>query len=304
MEIRDQTSSDASSGADSDRCNLCGSSDFKPLFMISTYRHVRCSGCGLVFVHPRPDDTVERNVRIYGRDNEAYAHVPRQLASASVEEVRASIRPTRRHTAQLRRFEPYRKAGRLLDVGCSYGRFLVAAQAVGWDACGVELAPETYEAATALGFDVWNGTIETAPFEPHSFDAVRINQVIEHVPDPMSFVRAASALVRPGGLMMLATINFESWSEAFLGPRWRHLGTEANGHIYFFSPATLASYMEQCGMRPIRTETAGVRIVSQKPPTKFMRRVVKLVERLLNQIAQLVGRGGRITVWAEAVDST
>ena len=78
---------------------------------------------------------------------------------------------------------------RLLDVGCSSGAFLEAAQGMGIAARGVEPAPSAAASAREKGLDVVTGTLDRAGFEPGSFDAVTLCEVIEHLQDPLSLAR-------------------------------------------------------------------------------------------------------------------
>ena len=103
-------------------------------------------------------------------------------------------------------------AGRdVLDVGCNTGygtiRFVPVAKRV----VGVDVSPRAIEAARERAVDGRPEFIQTSgfelPFPDASFDLVTSFQVLEHVPDPLVFLRELARMLRPGGLAILATPN-------------------------------------------------------------------------------------------------
>ncbi|MDH5307918.1 MAG: class I SAM-dependent methyltransferase, partial [Myxococcales bacterium] len=196
--------------------------------------------------------------------------------------------------------EPFRQSGALLDVGCAGGDFLVAARQRGWKTAGVEVARENAAvAAEILGLDVWNGRLEDAAFPADAFDVVRANQVIEHLQDPRSFAREMIRVLRPGGALLVTTINFASATRAVLGTRWNYLGSAHNGHISLFTPGTLRHLLDELGCTVQRTDTLGFRLANPGSGAgSLLRRPRKLAEKALGALLCPLGLGGRIRVLA------
>lgn len=98
---------------------------------------------------------------------------------------------------------------RVLDVGCGAGAFLDLARAEGFETHGLESNPLAVEASRSKGHTVFAGyTAEFAREHPTArFDLVTAFQVLEHVPDPVSFLREAAALARPGGGVVIGVPN-------------------------------------------------------------------------------------------------
>jgi SAM-dependent methyltransferase len=92
---------------------------------------------------------------------------------------------------------PFRRRGRLLDVGCGTGQ-LLAVWSVQQDSCvGVEPSREVAVAARErTGLDIRPGTLFDHEFPPESFDVVTISHVLEHVPDARALLRRVSNLLR------------------------------------------------------------------------------------------------------------
>jgi SAM-dependent methyltransferase len=129
------------------------------------------------------------------------------------------------------------RRGRLLEIGCSAGLFAELARASGWDVLGVE--PSRWladRAAERLGGGVLCNFFEEVALDPCSFDVVCFWDVLEHVPDPQTFLAKAVAALRPGGVLALNVPNIRSWIALLLGRRWPLL---LPGHLFFFSPASL-----------------------------------------------------------------
>jgi methionine biosynthesis protein MetW len=110
---------------------------------------------------------------------------------------------------------PPREGARLLDLGCSDGRWtLEVARHIGTtDVHGVEMLEERAAEARDRGIDAIVADL-SEPLEAYgdaSFDVVHSNQVIEHVRDTDCFLREIRRLLRPDGYALLSTNNLSSW---------------------------------------------------------------------------------------------
>jgi len=102
----------------------------------------------------------------------------------------------------------------LLDVGCGGGLIAEPMRRLGFEVTAVDASSENIGTARAhaqtMGLDIAYraATVEQLEAEGAGpFDVVLTMEVIEHVADPEAFVRACSRLVKPGGLMIVATLN-------------------------------------------------------------------------------------------------
>ena len=156
---------------------------------------------------------------------------------------------------------PFRKGGRLLEIGCGSGHYLALMRMLGWRICGIEPDPVAAElAAKIAGCVVHVGTVEDAPFEPGSFDAVVSNHVIEHVYDPRSFVSSAARLLAKDGLLAVQTPNFQSLGHRLFGADWFSL--DPPRHHCLFTSNSLRGLFENTGML-CRVRTTTITAVSR-----------------------------------------
>ncbi len=129
------------------------------------------------------------------------------------------------------------------------------AQASGWDAYGIELSTWAVAEAQRRGLRVWEGTqASLAAQRLPPFDVITMWDVIEHFDDPLAELRQAHALLKPGGMMVIHTMNVDSLTARLMGGRWPWL---MSMHIHYFSPKTLAQMAARAGFRPTHQHTEG-----------------------------------------------
>jgi SAM-dependent methyltransferase len=105
----------------------------------------------------------------------------------------------------------------VLDVGCGVGLLLDEARR-GSRTQGVELSDWGVRRARHLGLDVFQCDLEEAGFDPGSFDAVFMIDVLEHLADPVRTLVKVSQVLRPGGVFCLVTPDAASAAAAGEGP--------------------------------------------------------------------------------------
>jgi SAM-dependent methyltransferase len=148
-------------------------------------------------------------------------------------------------------------AARVLDVGCMYGYLLEEAKARGVkEATGVELSAGPAKAASANGLDVFCGTIEDfAAKGTGKYDLVVAQHVLEHVPDPASFLRCARDLLTPTGRLCICVPNYDARARKVFRESWGWYQVPV--HLHHFGSRGLASLLEENGFAIEQTERRG-----------------------------------------------
>src|SRR3954447_8992271 len=136
---------------------------------------------------------------------------------------RRFVQSERKLTQVVRRLNKSSPEVRLLDVGCSSGALVAAAQTLGFIAQGVEPAPRAAAAAQVAGLNVRQGLLEEAAYPAESFDAVTLFEVVEHVREPLPLLKEAYRVLAPRGLVLIGTGNTASWTARAMGARWEYL---------------------------------------------------------------------------------
>ena len=152
------------------------------------------------------------------------------------------------------------KGKQVLDVGCGGGILADAMARQGAQVLGIDLATKALKVAQlhaleadTQGVDYREISAEALALEkPASFDVVTCMEMLEHVPDPSSVVRACATLVKPGGHVFFSTINrnAKAFLFAIVGAEYV-LGLLPRGtHEYakFVKPSELAAYCRNTGL--------------------------------------------------------
>lgn len=265
-------------------CNLCGRDDYLVRFPAtadsdslsvdafrcthSGYGHhpqiVECRHCGLVYANPR-----------WSTDEVLSAYTAVQDDTYVEERLGREI-TFRHHLRQMERITGPAGGRRLLDVGAYIGVFVEMAAAVGWRAEGVE--PSEWAAAEAQqrGLAVQAGTLDSANLSPESFDVVTMWDVIEHLSDPAGELARARRFLRPGGWLVVHTMDIDAPIARLMGARWPWL---MDMHLYYFGRHTLSRMLTDNGYE----------VVWQGPQGRYLRLgyLASRVEGMQNGLGRL-----------------
>lgn len=187
--------------------------------------------------------------------------------------------------------EPWRKTGRVFEVGSGPGLFVRHALDAGWRAEGCDISAVAGEyAKQKLGVELRIGRIEDLTLEPNAYDAILFNNVMEHIARPMDVLKQLTAGLRPGGVMFLQTLNAQCLSLRFQPTGWLYYGS---GHLQIPTLVSMKLYFQHTGLKPIRTETHGFRSSALVDRAKTRRQRV-LFDKLMAGIAARMRRGHRV----------
>ena len=238
------------------RCPLCEADDFDVRYgstlveEIDPQRHytstsrefgrfgriVQCRSCSIVYMNPRPHHLAVQD---------AYEQVE---DTRYVEEEEGRVLTFSESLRHVRRFVP---AGQLLDVGCHIGTFLELAEGAGFAVTGIEPSRWGAERARArLTGTVHRGVIEDVALHDNAFDAVTMWDVIEHLPDPASTVRAIYSTLKPGGIFAVTTMDVEALFPRIARKRWPWY---MQMHLVYFSKRTLGELLRRQGFEIVET---------------------------------------------------
>jgi SAM-dependent methyltransferase len=226
-----------------DACPVCGDVRRHAVVTQNGLRVARCLNCGQRYVWPVPSESAL--TAIYDRNYYRGGH-----GSVGFSDY-AALTPARRRmfSRHLDRIDRLGRPGRVLDVGCATGDFLLLARQRGWDALGVDPSAAR-EQALAAGVRLVGRTIDDADVAPHSIDLITFWDVLEHLPDPVASLRRAGELLAPGGLVAATVPNAGSAIARLSGRRWFGYKT-AGEHLQFFNAATIGRCFTAAGLEVV-----------------------------------------------------
>jgi 2-polyprenyl-3-methyl-5-hydroxy-6-metoxy-1,4-benzoquinol methylase len=214
-------------------CPICNSNGNKIYLDFNSYFYRRCINCDLVYL----------DSEAFPNENVSYAYEYIQQRGHDL--LNSSIARSKGATASyyLSFLERYADKEALLEIGCSTGITLKIAQKRGWNIYGVEIN----EAAAAIAQNLVGtnpiivGNVDEKILPDNFFSAIILFDVLEHINDPMKFIKTLERKLKRGGLILLITPNIDSLSGKLLGEKWTHLFLE---HLCLYSLKSIRNLFE------------------------------------------------------------
>jgi len=157
---------------------------------------------------------------------------------------------------------PFRKTGKILDIGCGYGYFMEVAKEKGWEVHGLEISEEAVAVCTEKGLHVKSGALENVNFESESFDVIISIEMIEHLSFPKQFVEKSYDWLRKGGMVYLTTPNFNAFWRYRLKEQYDVI--EYPNHLSYFTTKTLKNVFVDQGFKYLDITSTGLSITRYK----------------------------------------
>jgi len=198
------------------------------------FDHYRCPQCGLIFIAPIPS-----NLGAYYPD--IYHPIPETPASLK------AASELERYKIEI--IERYISNGRLLEIGPSYGSFTYLAKKAGFEVEAIEMNARCCQFLNeVVGVRAINSNDPVDALQHlEPYDVIALWHVIEHLPDPWSTLDAISTKLKPGGILVIASVNPEAFQFRIIGRRWLHL--DAPRHVMLIPTKLLANKLESLGMK-------------------------------------------------------
>jgi len=214
-------------------CAICGSALNVYLPKVSDpltheiFAISKCGRCGLGYTVPRPQDLAPYYPEKYYGFRHGFS--TGMYVRRRVRFVTASVPPGQR-------------GGKLLDIGCGDGTFLLAARAAGWNVIGTERNPAP---ARSSGLEVYEdiGSLENAA----PFDCVTMWHSLEHMPDILGELRKIKMVLKPEGVLIIAVPDFGGMQARLFREHWLHL--DVPRHLYHFDARALEFCLSAIGVK-------------------------------------------------------
>jgi SAM-dependent methyltransferase len=188
----------------------------------------KCPSCDFIYLNPRPNPT---SLRSYYQ-----SYLPED--ELGIERWREMMMPVFSRSADF--IEKNHLKGRIVDMGTGYGHFLLEMKRRGWETLGLEISRTGVEfARKQLGVNVLAKTLEEGKLSDNYFHAITAFYVIEHLDDPLAFLREC----------------------------YRILNTlyDTPYHLSDFSPKTIKKFLEKAGFTRCQSFIGGYTIPAHFP---------------------------------------
>ena len=229
-----------------ERCIICGGKHRKPLIRKNSWQVHKCASCGLGVLDPRPS---REDLEALYDDNYAESHFSEGGEPGSPRfRKRIGLESHR-----IRFFRPFKKKGRVLDIGCGYGYFLAACRERGYEVWGIDLSESAARhAGERLDLPVSVGELTDVKLPPSRFDVVTMWHFLEHCTDPKQAILTATGWLKADGILVVDVPNHEGTDAIKTWPEW--VGWDLPYHMYHFTPRTLEKLLEVCGFYVTKTK--------------------------------------------------
>jgi SAM-dependent methyltransferase len=267
-------------------CVACGVGDARFEFEKNGFPYARCDACGTLFQNPRPPLGAYEH---FYRNSESSRYWADTFFPSVAEARRERIfRPRVERLAALCAAKGF-AVERLIDIGAGYGIFLEEwrRRYPGARLLAVEPSQNLARECRAKGFEVVEDIVENVQGYDNQADLVVCFEVLEHVYDPLEFVRVLSNLVRPGGYVFVSTLGVDGFDIQMLWERSNSIFPPH--HINFLSVAGFERLFARAGLQSVEVTTPGqldvdiVRNAARREPSllegqRFMRNLLDNVE--------------------------
>ena len=206
---------------------------------------VECEQCGLMYLSPRPTNSVIESWYGSGYFSGDGERAGRGYLNYFAEDALGDLLSVARQRIEIISRNFSLKGAKVLEIGCATGETCEAVSEEGARVFGCDLSGNVIQVARRryphVEFQI--ASTEHLPFATATFDAVLAFELIEHVPSPSAFIREVGRVLRPGGLLALTTPNVEcgrrtGWSQ------WTGFLTSFE-HLYFFDSKSLARLLSR-----------------------------------------------------------
>jgi 2-polyprenyl-3-methyl-5-hydroxy-6-metoxy-1,4-benzoquinol methylase len=282
-------------------CDFCIANQSVVRYRKRGFAIVECAKCGMIYTNPRlrgekiaelydadyfQGHGFDRSVN-YVKDVDEYGHEQHSytLNDWDLDTIQSMLRPNGADSPKL------------LEIGCGTGVFLAKAREHGFACEGLELSSYAAEFVRNMGIPVQTKSIEEASmsdpanFAENMWDVIVMREVIEHLPHPLESLRTIQRWLKPGGVLFMATGNYDSPERKLRGSDWFYFMPE--GHLYYFSNRTMTKYLKKAGFRTVRVTNQGELLMDkllklgilktgEAVPRNLLRRAVFLLIRAAN----------------------
>jgi SAM-dependent methyltransferase len=249
-------------------CPVCSSEASTVFVAFPELDFSRCVNCGVVY-----KSREQANLRPQTFYEETYFH-----GRKSGRDRRFAHR-VRKCMRQLRTALAFGAAKSVLDIGCSLGYVMEAAQRLGLRAAGSDISAYAVKVCRERGYRAEVGTLEALPFAAGEFDLVMMKHVLEHTPAPQAALAEVKRVLAPGALVMVLVPALLYWKGLLRRRTYRYFRPDDLGmqHYVYHTAATLRAQLERAGFEVLTTRKAVFRRTLVRGPLSWLAEAARFI---------------------------
>ena len=183
----------------------------------------------------------EESLQLYYPDDTYASHVDKATDVKSLVYMWIKKRNIRKKLSWIRAFS---SQGSLLDFGAGNGAFALEAKKTGWHV-------SAYDASTVAKTLLTQKKLDTVNLPlTDSYDVITLWHVFEHLPNPEEQLKMFYNALVPGGLLVLALPNYESWDAKHYGAEWA--AYDVPRHLWHYNKEAIAIMADEAGFNQMR----------------------------------------------------
>ena len=209
---------------------------------------LRCTNpkCNLVFLKSRKENLREYYKRSYRKFSSPVIGNP--LNSKQIFNLHYPLQGNR--IEKIKKHLRLNKGKRVLDIGCSTGHLLYAIKPYVKECVGIELNEDNVKFANnKLKIKVYNKPVEETDLPKKYFDVIFCFQALEHMPDPIRFLKTIKEYLKDGGEIYMEVPNINEASLSIYNIKEYEDFYYHKPHLFYYSPETLADLMKKAGYK-------------------------------------------------------
>lgn len=225
-------------------CILCGNSGRSPLYARKQWQVYRCRHCGLGVLDPRPgqDELDKLYTQDYFQD---HYNAPLTMSSSEMKN------RLRLEDHRLRFFRKFKPAGKVLDIGCGRGYFLLACRQAGYEVEGIDISADAAAyVSSELKIPVSIGEPDKIVLNPGTIDVITLWHSLEHTRDPNVYLHTARKWLKDDGILIIDVPNYKGHDAQMNWQDWPHW--DLPYHFYHFTKSSLLALLKKHGFEVIR----------------------------------------------------
>ena len=219
------------------QCIICTSNEIDPLYKVNGFNIYSCRKCSFQFeVEILSSDELDKYYEIDAEQMDDLTYIDK----GNVENLNYYYK----RLSKL--INEKLSVGKILDVGCNGGYFLDCME--GWERHGVELVnSQATKAKEKYGDNIFNGAFEDYKFSDQYFDVITLQDVLDHMPDPIECLERCKHLLRPDGLIVVKVHNISCLFSKLSGSKFYAICPPV--HLGYYNKKSLSVALHKVGLK-------------------------------------------------------